>query len=84
MGAINAVTSEVVSVTNETYINAETVCQLLVQLSDLDLDIPITLVLDNASYQKCQFVKDVAGFLGIELLYSTLYFLDLSQLICFK
>lgn len=73
LGAINAVTKEVVSVTNETYINATTVCELLVRLSDLDLDIPITLVLDNASYQKCQFIKDVAGFLGIELLYLPSY-----------
>ncbi|WP_237743495.1 IS630 family transposase, partial [Pleurocapsa sp. PCC 7319] len=73
LGAINAVTKEVVSVTNETYINAETVCELLVHLSELDLDIPITLVLDNARYQKCRFVKDVAGFLGIELLYLPSY-----------
>lgn len=61
------------SVTNETYINATTVCELLVRLSDLDLDIPITLVLDNARYQKCQFIKDVASFLGIELLYLPSY-----------
>ena len=73
LGAINAVTKEVVSVTNETYVNAETVCELLVRLSALDLDIPITLVLDNARYQKCQFIKDVAGFLGIELLYLPSY-----------
>ncbi len=73
LGAINAVTKEVVTVTNETYINAKTVCELLVHLSDLNLDIPITLVLDNARYQKCQFVKDVAVFLGIELLYLPSY-----------
>ena len=73
LGAINAVTQEVITVTNETYINAISVCELLVQLSDLDLEIPITIVLDNARYQKCQFVKDVAGFLGIELLYLPSY-----------
>ena len=33
LGAINAVTKEVVTVTNETYINAKTVCELLVQLN---------------------------------------------------
>lgn len=69
LGAINAVTQEVVTVTNETYINATSVVELLVELSVLGLDIPITLVLDNARYQKCRFVQDVAGFLGIELLY---------------
>ena len=31
--------------------------------------IPITLVLDNARYQKCQSVFDKAAQLGIELLY---------------
>ncbi len=72
-GAINAVTKEVITVTNETYINAYSVVELLVELSVLGLDIPITLVLDNARYQKCQFVKDVAGFLGIELLYLPSY-----------
>jgi transposase len=73
LGAINAVTQEVVCITNETYINAESVCELLLELAALGLDIPITLVLDNARYQKCQFVMDVAGFLGIELLYLPSY-----------
>ncbi len=36
LGAINAVTKEVITVTNETDINAVTVCELLLQLSDLD------------------------------------------------
>ena len=47
--------------------------ELLVELSVLGLDIPITLVLDNARYQKCRFVQDLAGFLGIELLYLPSY-----------
>lgn len=73
LGAINAVTKEVVMVTNESYINAESVVELLVALAALGLDIPITIVLDNARYQKCRFVEDVAYFLGIELLYLPSY-----------
>lgn len=73
LGAINAVTKEVVSITNESYINAESVCELLAKLSALGLDVPITLVLDNARYQKCQLVFDVAASLGIELLYLPSY-----------
>ncbi len=73
LGAINAVTKEVVTVTNDTYINALSVVELLVELSERGLDIPITLVLDNAPYQKCHFVQDIAGFLGIELLYLPSY-----------
>ncbi len=73
LGALNAITHEVVTVTNETYINAESVCQLLRKLADLNLDIPITLVLDNARYQKCQLVTSLASTLGIELLYLPSY-----------
>jgi hypothetical protein len=32
--------------------------------------LPITLVLDNARYQKCALVQTLAASLGIELLYS--------------
>ncbi len=73
LGAINAVSKEVVIVTNTTYINAESVVELLVELAYLGVEIPITLILDNARYQKCRFVQDVAGFLGIELVYLPSY-----------
>ncbi len=39
------------------------------KLADLKLTIPITLVLDNARYQKCKVVQNLAEELGIELLY---------------
>ena len=41
----------------------------LKKLDDLKLTIPITLVLDNARYQKCKVVQNLAEELGIELLY---------------
>lgn len=47
LGALNAITHELITVTNDTYINAESVCQLLVKLAELNLGVPITLVLDN-------------------------------------
>jgi transposase len=65
LGAINAVTLDIVTVTNETYINAESVCQLLRKLVALGLGLPITLVLDNARYQKCALVTELAAELGI-------------------
>ena len=73
MGAVNAVTREIITVTNQTYINAESVCQLLFQLAELNLETPITLVLDNARYQKCALVKNLAEMLEIELLYLPAY-----------
>jgi transposase len=69
LGALNAVTHELITVTNEAYINAQSVCELLDKLALLGLSIPITLVLDNARYQKCALVFERAKALNIELLY---------------
>jgi transposase len=73
LGAVNAVTKEVITITNETYINSESICQLLFKLANLGLDIPIAIVLDNAKYQKCQLVQDYAKQLGIQLCYLPSY-----------
>ena len=67
LGALNAVTHELITVTNDTYINAASACELLHKLADLHLDVPITLVLDNARYQKCDLVQTTAKGLNIEL-----------------
>ena len=55
--------------TNDTYINAQSVCELLKKIAALNLEMPITLVLDNARYQKCYLVQNLALSLNIELLY---------------
>ncbi len=73
LAALNAMTHELVMVTNDTYITATTVCALLRPLAALHLEIPITLVLDNARYQKCQIVAELAATLQIELLYLPAY-----------
>ena len=61
------------TVTNEAYINAETICQLLRKLSDLGLGIPISIVWDNARYQKCAVVFELAKELNITLVYLPSY-----------
>jgi len=58
---------------NDSYINAQSICELLWQVAALNLQIPITLVLDNARYQKCALVYEVATCLNIELLYLPSY-----------
>jgi transposase len=73
LGALNAITHELMMVTNDTYITASTVCELLRQLAALHLKVPITLVLDNARYQKCYLVEALAASLQIELLYLPAY-----------
>jgi transposase len=72
-GAWNAVTRELVSVTNTTVVNALTMCELLGKVTALGLEGPVTLVLDNARYQKCPLVKETAARLGITLLYLPSY-----------
>ena len=73
LAALNAVTHEVIMVTNDTYITGTQVCELLQKIAGLGLSIPITLVLDNARYQKCLVVRELAEALDIELLYLPTY-----------
>jgi transposase len=69
LGALDAVTHRLIRVTNFDYINAESVCALLHAVAGAAVGLPITLVLDNARYQKCALVQTLAASLGIELLY---------------
>lgn len=73
LGALNAITHELISVTNDTYITSTEVCQLLNKLVKLDLTVPITLFLDNARYQKCALVIETAKRLNIELCFLPTY-----------
>lgn len=73
LGALNAITHELVTVTNDTYITAETVCALLQKLAALNLGMPITLFLDNVRYQKCALVMTTAANLHIELCFLPAY-----------
>jgi transposase len=73
LGALDAVTHRLIRVTNRDYINAESVCTLLRAVAAAGMGLPITLVLDNARYQKCAVVQALAESLGIELLYLTSY-----------
>lgn len=69
LGALNFVTKKLTTVTNDTYITSTQVCELLRKLAKEYVGMPIYLVLDNASYQKCQIVQALAAELGINLIY---------------
>jgi transposase len=69
LGALNAVTQQLITVTNETYITAESVCELLRKIAALGLQLPITIILDNTRYQRCAKVTELAAALQIELLF---------------
>ena len=73
LAALNATTQQIFTVQNLTYVTAERVCELLRLLAGTHLGMPITIVLDNARYQKCALVQELAQRLGIELLYLPAY-----------
>lgn len=68
LGALNAISKELVMVTNDSYITSIQVCELLHQIAAQSLK-PVTIVLDNARYQRCELVMTLADKLGIELLF---------------
>ncbi len=69
LAALHATSHELFTVTNLTYITATTVCELLLMLAGAYPELPLTIVLDNARYQRCALVQTLAETLGIELLY---------------
>lgn len=73
LGAWNAVTRDLIAVTNTTVVNTETMCQLLRQVAARRLAGPITFVLDNARYQRNATVQALAAQLGITLLFLPSY-----------
>lgn len=73
LAALNAVTHEIFTVKNLTYITAESVCELLKLLAGTYNTVPITVVLDNARYQRCRLVQALAQEIGIELLFLPTY-----------
>lgn len=69
LGALNAVTLQMVTVVNDSYINAWSVAELFKKLRELHPREKITFILDNAKYQKCQVAIAAANMLNIKLLY---------------
>jgi transposase len=73
LAALHATTRDIFTVTNLTYITSETVCELLRVLTGAHPGVLITVVLDNARYQRCALVQSLAPQLGIELLFLPAY-----------
>lgn len=73
LGAWNAVTRKLTFVANTTVVNTDTMCELLGKIAAQNLIGPITLVLDNARYQRNAAVQALATELGITLLFLPSY-----------
>lgn len=72
-GAWNAVTRQLLAVTNTTVVNTETMCALLRTIAAETLVGPVTVVLDNARYQRNKVVQALAAELSIRLPYLPSY-----------
>jgi transposase len=72
LGSLNYVSGKVETVVNNTYITSTQVVEML-ELLALKYTSPIKIILDNASYQRCAFVKEAAGRLNIELIFLPTY-----------
>jgi transposase len=73
LGAVHAITRELIAVTNTTVVNTATMCELLHKLAARGLTGPLTVVLDNARYQRNAVVQSLAQELGITLLFLPSY-----------
>ena len=73
LGALNAITKEITTFTNCSYINSFSVCQLMDRLKAKYIDLPVYLVMDNARYQNNNFVKAYAEMLDITLIFLPAY-----------
>lgn len=73
LGVVNAISKEVVTLSNTTYITAETIVDFFKQLKKHYPDRPLKIVLDNARYQHCKLVQQIASEMEITLLFLPSY-----------
>ncbi len=69
LGAMDFVTKKMSTITNDEYITATEVCEMLQKISKDYQGKTTYLVLDNARYQKCKAVQNLASELNIQLIY---------------
>ena len=69
LGALNFVTKSMTTIANDTYITSTEICELIKKVSLEYIGKPLFLVLDNARYQKCKLVQELAASLKVTLVY---------------
>ena len=69
LGALNFVTKKISVVANDTYITSAEVCDMLQKVAAEYAGKTVHIVLDNARYQRCELVTNLAQQLGIILHY---------------
>jgi len=69
LGALNIATHQMETIVNTDYVRANTIVEMLELLANKFQDLPIYIVLDNARYQRCKYVTQIAKSLNIELVF---------------
>jgi transposase len=69
LGAFNPTDYELITVKNEKYVNATTVIELIKKLRVKYKFSKITLIMDNARYQRCAAVMEYARTKDVQLLF---------------
>ncbi len=69
LGALDYVSKKMLVVTNDSYITGTEVCEMLKKVAEEYVGKEVHIVLDNARYQKCRMVQELAVQLGIHLEY---------------
>ena len=71
LGALNAISLQTLCVCNDSSIGSWAIVEMfwILRARFRETRIPITIVLDNASYQRCYLVLHLAKLMGIELLF---------------
>ena len=73
LGAYDPIKNVLIKIVNRSYINSSTVIELMERIRAVYFDKTITIVLDNAKYQRCKLVMEMAVQLRIELLFLPTY-----------
>lgn len=73
LGVVNAITKEIITINNTTYITAETIVDFFTKLRTHYGSMDLKIVLDNARYQHCDLVINKAKSLNITLLFLPTY-----------
>ena len=69
LGFMDAVTYQTETIMNDSYLNADSVCESMEKLCKNNPDEWLYIVLDNAAYQRCKKVKQKAAELNINLIF---------------
>lgn len=70
LGVVNALTKEVITMQNTTYINAKTIVEFFhILRNQIPLEKSISIICDNARYQHCNWVIEQAKLLNINMIF---------------